>query len=316
LEEGNATKGDGRARVLDLSCFGRALRLRWLWYAWTEPDRPWVVTSTIVQLGDGNKASFWKCSWLNGRAPRDIAPGLFKLAWRKNRTVREDIINQQWTRGLWRMDSVELMSQFVVLWDAVQQVQLTDRPDEIVWRWTANGAYTSKSAYLAQLKGTFCTFDAQSIWHAHAEGKHRFFAWLLVQSKILTADKLVARNWLCDTNCALCDQVHETAAHLCLHCSYAKQVWLAMSNWTSGAIQIPAVQDEGIEDWWNRSLVLLPVAQKRSVAAILMYTCWNLWKERNRRVFDQKCLQPHEVVQLIKEEVNLRRVACGTPMVF
>ena len=125
---------------MDLSCFGRALRLRWLWYAWTEPDRPWVVTSTIVQLGDGNKASFWKCSWLNGRAPRDIAPGLFKLAWRKNRTVREDIINQQWTRGLWRMDSVELMSQFVVLWDAVQQVQLTDRPDEIVWRWTANGA--------------------------------------------------------------------------------------------------------------------------------------------------------------------------------
>ena len=197
----------GGLGVLDLDCFGRALRLRWLWQAWTEPERPWVGSappcdevdkqlfrvSTIIFLGDGNKASFWNCSWLNGLAPRDIAPGLYKLAWRKNRTVKEDITDQQWTRGLWRMDSVDLMAQFVVLWDAVQQIQLTDRPDEIVWRWSANGTYTSKSAYLAQMRGTFCNFDAQAIWRAHAEGKHRFFAWLLVKEKILTADKAASK---------------------------------------------------------------------------------------------------------------------------
>jgi len=91
-----------------------------------EVDKQLFRVSTIVILGDGNKASFWNCSWLNGLAPRDIAPGLYKLAWRKNRTVKEDITDQQWTRGLWRMDSVDLMAQFVVLWDAVQQIQLTD----------------------------------------------------------------------------------------------------------------------------------------------------------------------------------------------
>ena len=219
-----------------------------------EVDKQLFRVSTIIFLGDGNKASFWNCSWLNGLAPRDIAPGLYKLAWRKNRTVKEDITDQQWTRGLWRMDSVELMAQFVVLWDVVQQIQLTDRPDEIVWRWSANGTYTSKSAYLAQMRGTFCNFDAQAIWHAHTEGKHRFFSWLLVKEKILTADKLLARNWPCESNCVLCDQVTETAAHLCLQCPFAKQVL----------------------------------------------------HEYN----------PHQVVQLIKEEVNLRRVACGTPEVF
>jgi hypothetical protein len=88
------------------------------------------------------------------------------------------------------MNSVEQMAQFVHLWDAVQQVEFVDRPDEISWRWTSNGAYTSKTAYLAQLKGTYCTFDALSIWRAHAEGKHKFFAWLLVQTKILTDYKL------------------------------------------------------------------------------------------------------------------------------
>lgn len=51
------------------------------------------------------------------------------------------------------MDTVEL-AQFVGLWDAVQQVQLTDSPDQIVWRWSTNGAYTTKSAYLSQMRGT------------------------------------------------------------------------------------------------------------------------------------------------------------------
>jgi hypothetical protein len=103
------------------------------------------------------------------------------------------------------MYSVEQMAEFVVLWDPEQQIQLVDRPDEIIWRWTANGCYTSKSAYLAQLKGayctfdaqlkeTYCTFDAKAVWSAHAEGKYRFFGWLLMQSKILTADKSMARH--------------------------------------------------------------------------------------------------------------------------
>jgi len=183
------------------------------------------------------------------------------------------------------MDSVELMAQFVVLWDAVHQIQLTNSPDQIFWKWTANGVYTAKSAYLARLKGTYCSFDADAIWHAHAEGKHRFFAWLLVQEKILTADKLAARNWPSFTNCVLCDQEFETATHLCLHCPFARHVWHLVSTWTAGVIQVPQEQDEGIEEWWKSSLAHLSQAQKRSVAAILTYTTWNIWKEMNRRVF-------------------------------
>jgi hypothetical protein len=49
-----------------------------------------------------------------------------------------------------------------------------------------------------------------AIWKAKTEGKDRFFAWLLVQRKILTADKLLARNWPCNPMCPLCDQEDET----------------------------------------------------------------------------------------------------------
>ena len=79
------------------------------------------------------------------------------------------------------------------LWDLLQGIQLTGSPDTIIWRWTTNGEYTAKSAYNAQFFGSYSQFKGEYIWKAEVEGKHKFFAWLLVQSKILTADKLVAR---------------------------------------------------------------------------------------------------------------------------
>jgi hypothetical protein len=57
-------------------------------------------------------------------------------------------------------------------------------------RWTARAHYSSKSAYDIQFRGTYCTFNNKAIWRAKAEEKHRLFAWLLIQNKILTADLL------------------------------------------------------------------------------------------------------------------------------
>jgi hypothetical protein len=83
----------------------------------------------------------------------DSYPELFKWAWRKNKSVKEELQNQNWTRGLWRMQTVEEMASFVELWDLVQGVQLTEDQDQITWRWTYDGNYTAKSTYNAQFHG-------------------------------------------------------------------------------------------------------------------------------------------------------------------
>jgi hypothetical protein len=100
-----------------------------------------------------------------------------------------------------------------------KNVQLNTAPDEIRWRWTADGMYTSKLAYRIQSQGSFCSFNAKALWSANAEGKHKFFGWLLLQRKILTADKLLIRNWPCNPVCIFCDQELETAVHLCFTAS-------------------------------------------------------------------------------------------------
>jgi len=312
--------------ILDLDLFSRALRLRWLWYEWTSPERPWIGTeppvnevdrqlfrvSTMVTIGDGAKASFWQSSWMQGQVPMDVFPDLFKLAWRKNKTIREELVNQSWTRGLWRMQTIEEMASFVKLWDLVQQVQLTNEPDKIYWRWTADGNYNAKSAYNVQFTGAFSNFSANSIWKAEAEGKHKFFAWLLVQCKILTADKLTVRQWPCNPICVLCNQEQETAAHLILHCSFALSVWQKMQIWTQQLVQMPIGYSE-IIDWWQKELAQLPKKTRRTKAAFMMYGAWNIWKERNRCIFEQKEGSPADVMHEIKTEAQARRLACGGP---
>jgi hypothetical protein len=208
------------------------------------------------------------------------------------------------------MSSTTEMVEFMCLWSLLDQVVLTSQEDEIRWKWTVNGSYSAKSAYRAQFFGSYCSFDNKSIWSAKVEDKHRFFAWLLVQYKLLTSDNLAARSWPCNPICPLCDQEQETVEHLVLTCVYAQEVWLRVSSWTDGVVKVPDAH-QSMEIWWNVSLKGLPKKTKQSLASLLIYTAWNIWKERNRRVFEGVAVLPSRVLALIKEEIKLRQLACG-----
>jgi hypothetical protein len=114
------------------------------------------------------------------------------------------------------------MVELINLWPRIQYVQLGQQDDVLIWKWTANGVYSAKSAYDVQFRGSFCSFNCTAVWKAKVEGKHRFFAWLLLQKKLLIADKLLIRNWPCNPVCQLCDLVQETTKHISLHCSFAQ----------------------------------------------------------------------------------------------
>jgi hypothetical protein len=68
------------------------------------------------------------------------------------------------------MSTAVKMAEFVSLWTLLQDVQLTQVSDQITWRWTATGAYTSKSAYRVQF------WDPSAISIARLFGKQRWRA--------------------------------------------------------------------------------------------------------------------------------------------
>ena len=137
----------GGLGVLDLDKLGRALRLRWLWHEWTEEAKAWVGmevpcnetdrflfnASTIVTISNGHKTKFWHNSWLDGEALRNLAPHLFALVKRKNRTVKQELSNNTWIKALrGKITSATHVEEFVSLWIRVQDVHLLPEfPDKI-----------------------------------------------------------------------------------------------------------------------------------------------------------------------------------------
>ncbi|OEL27407.1 hypothetical protein BAE44_0011577, partial [Dichanthelium oligosanthes] len=69
----------------------------------------------------------------------------------------------------------------------------------------------------------------------------------------------------------------------------------------------------GLLEWWQKELAELPRKTRRTKAALLMYSAWNIWKERNRRIFEHRHLTAVQVEQEIKTEIMTSKMACGSP---
>jgi hypothetical protein len=118
-----APKELGGLGIMDLSSFGRALRLRWPWLAWDEADRPWkgmqvpcdssdlsfFKACTKITIGNGRTAKFWTDRGLHDSAPSEVAPLVFALARRKNLTVAQALANGCWLRGISRISNEDEM---------------------------------------------------------------------------------------------------------------------------------------------------------------------------------------------------------------
>uniref|UniRef100_A0A453JXM6 Reverse transcriptase zinc-binding domain-containing protein n=1 Tax=Aegilops tauschii subsp. strangulata TaxID=200361 RepID=A0A453JXM6_AEGTS len=67
------------------------LRLRWLWFSRTDPERAWqgldlqfsnnertlFSASTYMTIGNGLNALFWEDRWLNGQSVGELMPMLY-----------------------------------------------------------------------------------------------------------------------------------------------------------------------------------------------------------------------------------------------
>jgi hypothetical protein len=179
-----------------------------------------------------------------------------------------------------------------------------DREDTIVWRWTADGEYTTKSAYHIQFEGTFNRLKIMPIWKAKAEPKCKFFTWTLLHKKILTANNLMKRHWPNDTICKLCGNDPETPTHLCKDCTFTKQVWSVIKSWFGLSILDTISINGSLHGYWHKCRRKVDRTHRKAFNGLMIHFWWNIWKERNRRTFQNKSLPAREVAFLCKEEVD------------
>ena len=61
-----------------------------------------------------------------------------------------------------------------------------------------------------------------------------------------------------------------------------------------------------VSDWWKMLCTQRGTpARTEEEITLSAYIAWHLWKERNRRVFDDKDLTPRAMVNMIRDDVTL-----------
>jgi hypothetical protein len=142
-------------------------------------------------VGNGKNTPFCEVRWLNGMAPKELAPHLFQQGHYRFRTVHQELQIFNWIKNIKNINTEESMDEFILLFSAVNDVSLNDGKDSIIWKWTSNDEYSASSAYNIQLLGYYTGFNSSSIWQAKTEPKYHFFAWLALLNKAPTTDNLL-----------------------------------------------------------------------------------------------------------------------------
>ncbi|XP_073357919.1 uncharacterized protein [Aegilops tauschii subsp. strangulata] len=246
--------------------------------AWLKADKEDLFRAcTSITLGNGQKTLFWHDNWTGDGPLKLLAPELYKIASRKNRSI----------------------------------TLLPDHEDTIHWNLTTSGTYSAASAYGAQFLGSYSRFDTTKVWSANAEPKCKFFAWLALHRRTLTADMLAVRGWPHEPRCLLCLQQPETATRLCKDCPFTVAVWDQVNTWTLEGVPISGFLPEpgNVSDWWDKTLNSQTNRVRKRRSGRIIYTIWSIWKERNRRVFTGQRRTHREVTALALDAINQRDLA-------
>ena len=164
----------------------------------------------------------------------------------------------------------------------------TGTPDALTWKFEENGEYSASWAYHTQFIGVTRNDFETIIWKPWVPPKCKFFSWLAIQNRIWTADRLEARNWSNQRICPLCRIP-------------TKHLWSEITVWTATPNLHPNAwpPSDTLENWWM-AISAAPSASRRGLCSIIILVCWEVWTERNARVFQHVESPNLAVLQKIK----------------
>ncbi|XP_078178924.1 uncharacterized protein LOC144573109 [Carex rostrata] len=270
----------GGLGLSDLVLRNTALLLRWWWKGYEEPNSIWSIT---WEVGDGTNISFWYDEW-----------GCLTLA-----TTGTRCSNHAW--------SLYTASQHIQL-----PIQLTEgQPDKLTWRWNSIQVYSAKSIYNALVTGGRIKWEFVGIWRFSVPNSVKFFLFLLLRDKLLTRESMLHRQFHCiDTSCPMCSSdTLESALHLFFQCNYSLEIWHKVSLLVNCTILCPA---NSIKETWRLSARLCSGSRARwkKWQVIFASVCWMIWRQRNSKIFEGKCVPTDLVVEWIVRRATLWERFC------
>jgi hypothetical protein len=139
------------------------------------------------------------------------------------------IVAKVWSEGEIRLSfrrafSESMMQSWGELVSVVEQVNLKDGPDSLVWVWDRSGVYSSHLFYaIINYRGIKPVY-IPAIWKVGVPPKFQLFLWLLSHNKLATMDNLKKRGLDKPEQCCFCSK-KESTVHLFFECVVSKAIW-------------------------------------------------------------------------------------------
>ena len=128
------------------------------------------------------------------------------------------------------------------------------------------------------------------------------FLWLVVHNNILTQDNLWKRGFIGPSWCHLCGQEEETQNHLLNICPYSSCIWNHNASIMRMSDRNCTILKEIIEGY--RSSTFQSPIVNRIRQFLPGFILWNIWKERNGRIFKSITSRWKEVWNTIQTNIN------------
>jgi hypothetical protein len=149
------------------------------------------------------------------------------------------------------------------------------------------------------------SMSSSEVW---APPKCKFFSWLAIHNRIWTSDRLQACGWPNTQICHLCRLRPESGIHLFKDCRFTRRIWVETACWLGDINLHPDAwtASDLVSDWWSAMDHTICVA-KQGLRSLTILACWEVWKERNARIFKHIGMPNHLLLQKIKDEAH-----CGS----
>jgi len=259
----------------------------------------WFGDHVSRRVGNGRTTLFWSDVWCGRVSFRVRFNRLFELSVFKGESVLA-MSQLGWGEGgeAWRWRRLfvweeEMMGELILLLaNVTMQVNKEDK-----WLWTLENSNTfivrSLYNFLAIQPQVGLPVDVSSIWHKDVPLKVVLFGWRLFRDRLPTKDNLLRRSVIDHDSrmcVAGCDLV-ESSSHLFLHCNTFGTVWHLIYRW----IGVSVINPFYVPDHFHQFGFSGGIGRKRrSILQVIWYAAvWEIWKERNNRLFKGKELMPH-----------------------
>eukprot|EP00253_Pinus_taeda_P023228 PITA_23228 len=276
-----------------------------------------VEKHSFWEIRGGKEANFWEDKWHQKERLSSIQ-GLQQVRDRigRDRPLVRDYWKVNNPEESWRtwVDLTEWDGEFssdhkAVFRKEVESRKIKARNGRDILRWgnSMKGSFTIKEAYFltSVQSGNKENPDWRIVWERNWWLKVSIFIWLASKNKILTWDRIQKKGFIGPSRCCLCNSEGETRNHLLINCPFAKTLWINTKR-SFGKPENAPREFNDVVFQWNKEVFQCKVV-RRAWDLISGFILWMIWKERNRRIFQNSAMEPEVIwgkaIKLLRETI-------------